>query len=331
MTRLSRRQVAQGMGTMSLGLLAACARLPWQTQPAMRVPRIGWLSPFSPESDALRLEWFREGLAQHGWMEGRNIRIDVRHSEDRNEPLPALAAELVALPVDIIVTVGGFATRAASEATTTIPIVFTTGGAGPPGLGASTARPRGEGNVTGITTLTAPLSGKRLELLKNAVPQLARVAVFFGEVTAFQETERAAGVLGLELYPVQVRETSDIEGSLTAVRSWGADGLMFESHPLFIAAVGHVASFALEHRIAGMYGLSGFVDAGGLMEYAPKAKYNFNRAGAYVDHILRGAVPADLPVEQPREFEFRINLRTAHALGLTIPHHVLLQATEVIQ
>jgi putative tryptophan/tyrosine transport system substrate-binding protein len=332
MTIYSRRQVVQAAGIAGLGLLAGCGRLPWQTPPPPRIARIGWLSQGQSPAQSVNLDWFRQDLGEHGWSEGRNLIIETRFAEGRDERLPTLAAELTQLPVDIIVTAGTFATVAASEATRSIPIVFATG-ADPVSRGLATSYPRPGGNITGITVLTAGLSAKRLELLREAVPGAARVAVLWKQpdVDALQETQRAAEVLTVPLYAVEVHGPDDLDAALEAARLWGADALAFEPHPLFASTVQQLADFAARHRLPAISGSGPFARAGGLMNYAARIRDNYRRAAYYVDRILKGAKPADLPVEQPREFDLVINLHTAQALGLTIPHHVLLQATELIQ
>jgi putative tryptophan/tyrosine transport system substrate-binding protein len=331
---LSRRRFVQGTGLVGVGLLVGCGRWPGQgAAAAPRVAQVGWLTPFSPDSaaQARNIIPFREGMQEHGWTEGGNFVIEPRFAYDRDDRLPGLAAELVRLPVDIIVTVGGTSTQAASEATIAVPIVFATGGYALDGSRWSVARPRGYENVTGITTLTAPLTAKRLQLLKETVPHIARVAVLYGEAAAFEEAQRAASTLAVELHSVRVDATSDLERALEDARAWGAEALAFESHPIFSAASRRLAEFTTEYRLPAISGLGGFAEAGGLMHYSPRTRLNFKRAAAYVDRILKGAKPADLPIEQPREFDLAINLKTAQALGLTIPPHVLLQATEIIQ
>jgi putative ABC transport system substrate-binding protein len=259
--------------------------------------------------------------------------VEYRFTEGRNEEFRALAAELVALEVDLIVAVAT-GIQAAKDATTTIPIVMTSS-ADPVGAGlvASLARPGG--NVTGLSQAAPQLSGKRLEWLKATVPGLSRVAILWGPANpglmlSFRELELAAQTLGVEVLSLEVRDAEDFAPAFETAIHEQAQGLITLASSLTFYNRARIAELAAKSRVPAMYELRRFPEAGGLMSYGPSSAHLFRRAAYYVDRILKGAKPADLPVEQPREFDFVINLQTAHALSLTIPPHVLLQATEVI-
>jgi putative tryptophan/tyrosine transport system substrate-binding protein len=332
--RLSRRQVVQGAGTVGLGLLAGCGRLPWQEQPPAKVPRIGFLSGTSAVSGAAAVEAFRQGLREHGYVEGQNIVVDYRFAEAEADQRRALAAELVQLPVDVIVTAGTLAVRAAKDATATIPIVVARGDDLVAfGLVASLARPGG--NVTGLSTIALQLSQKRLELLKEAVPGASRVAVFWNpaipeRASEFSELASVAEALGVQLQSLEVSGTEGFESAFEAATRERADALLTLDNALTSVYRSRLVDLALRSRLPMISADRALAEAGGLMSYGPNFNEQYRRAAYYVDRILRGAKPADLPVEQPSTFDFAINLKTAQALGLTIPHHVLLQATEII-
>jgi putative ABC transport system substrate-binding protein len=272
-----------------------------------------------------------------GYREGPDYVLELRHAEGRNERLPALAEELVRLNVDVILTSGLAAIGAARQATTTIPIVFAA--AGDPvgaGLVASLARPGG--NATGLSLVAGDEAAKRLELLKEAVPGLSRVAVLWNPSTVaprpqgqFAQTEVAAQALGLQVLSLPLGSPGDLDSVQAAAIAGGADGLILVTGAGSATHVPQVAAFAAENRLPGISQEAGFARAGGLMEHGPNITENYRRAAYYVDRILKGAQPADLPVERPMRYDFIINAKTAQALGLTIPPHVLLQATEVIQ
>jgi len=323
------------MVTLTLSLLAA--PLVTDAQPAGKVSRIGWLSAGFPRPDRdPPVDAFRQGLRELGYVEGQNLVIEYRGAEGRDERLPDLAAELVRLHVDVLVAVGPIATRAAQHATRTLPIVMT-GTADPVGAGfvASLARPGG--NITGVSLLMAELPGKRLELLKETVPQSTRVAVLANPDNPVYEALRnnltvAARALGLHLHVVEVHSADELDPAFAAVTREGADALMVLSDPALMDNLrGRVADLAATHRLPAMYGWRELVVAGGLMSYGPSLPDMFQRAASYVDRILKGAKPADLPVEQPTKFELVINLKTAQALGITFPPTLLIQADEVIR
>jgi putative ABC transport system substrate-binding protein len=333
-SRFGRRSfLKRSVGLAGLALLAGCGMPPLPGQQPAKVPRIGFLSPANGPGSR-EFEGFRQGLRELDYVEGQSLAIEYRLADGRPERLPFLAAELVGLAVDVVVTDGGAAATAARGATSTIPVVM---GVGPPdpvqaGLAASVAHPGG--NVTGFT-LTAPgLYGKRLQLFKEAVPGLSRVAALWdpaSPATGLTETQAAARSLGLELQILEIRTPDDLESAFETARSEHADGLFSVSGPLLANARGQIADLAAKHRLPGMFPDRDFAAAGGLMAYGPDPANSFRRAATYVDKILKGAKPADLPVEQPTKFDFVVNLRSARALRLTIPQSVLMQATEVIQ
>jgi putative ABC transport system substrate-binding protein len=335
--RPSRRRFVQGVGATSLALLAGCGRLNFRGGEPAQVRRIGCLLHYS-SNDSSRLleqEALRQGLRDLGYVEGQNLIIESRWTEGRADLLPGLAAELAQLPVEVILTHGDAALSAVKQATTSIPIVVAViGDLVESGHVASLAHPGG--NITGLTDMSPTLSSKRLELLKDLVPGIARVGVLWNptnrvKVLDFTQTQAAAEALGLALQSLEVREPSDFDGAFEVAVRERIDTLTTLVEPLTLARRGLIADFAARSRIPAIYPLRDFVTAGGLMSYGVNFAANWRRTAIYVDKLLRGAKPADLPVEQPREFDFVINLRTAQALGLTIPPHVLLQATELIQ
>jgi putative ABC transport system substrate-binding protein len=332
--RSSRRQfVRGGLALAGLSLLSGCER---PGQQAAKVPRIGFLAVGSREGRAFLIEGFLQGLREHGYVEGQNIVIEYRFSEDHNDRLPELAAELVDLKVALIVASGSPASFAAKQATSTIPIVMGGIAANPveTGLIASLARPGG--NVTGITLMSSQLSGKRLELLKEIVPGLARVAVFWNPPNPaygpiLKELETAAPTLGLKLQRLEVRVPGDFEGAFKAATRQRAGALIAPGDPLLANWRKVVADLALKYRLPTTMDIKEFVEAGGLLSLGPDLVDLYRRAATHVDKILKGANPADLPMEQPTKLDLYVNLKTARALGLTIPQSVLLQATQVIQ
>ena len=327
------------MVTLTLSILAA--PLVTDAQPATNVYRIGRLSSGRPlpESNA-REEAFRQGLRELGYVEGQNLVMEYRYAAGSAERLPHLAAELVRLQVDVIVAGGTAAIRAAQHATHTIPIVMT--GSYDPvqeGFVASLARP--EGNITGLSFLQAELPGKRLELLKETVPQSTRIAVLWNPMGPGYESRQsllqnltvAARTLGLQLHVVEVRRADELETAFAALPQARPDALLVMEDALVLSTrLGRrLADLAATSRLPAMYSWREYVDAGGLMAYGPSLQDTYRRAATYVDKVLKGAAPADLPVEQPTKFELVINLKTAKALGLTIPATLLFQANEVIQ
>jgi putative ABC transport system substrate-binding protein len=330
--RLSRRRFVQGAGLAGLGLLAGCGRLPWQGQAPtpVKVHRLGWLV-----ADAEPNENLRQALGELGYVEGQNLVFEFRSAEGHDERLPALAAELVRLPVELLLASGTPAIQAAQQATQRIPIVMATAG-DPVATGLVTSLARPGGNITGVTTVTQQLTGKRLELLREAQPTLARVGVLWwvgnaGNALGWREAQEAAGALGLAVLSLELRGPEDFDTAFATATREHADALLVVNSQLVSANRQRIVDFAARSGLLSMYANRGFVQDGGLMAYGANQLSLRRRAASQVDRILKGAEPADLPVEQPTTFDFVINLRTAQSLGLTIPPHVLLQATEVIQ
>jgi putative ABC transport system substrate-binding protein len=316
-------------------LLASCPAV--EAQQPTKVPRIGYLSPGDAASDSTRSEAIRLALRERGYIEGQNIAIEFRYAERKRDRYPELAAELVRLKVDILLVTGGYPVmRAAVNATTTIPIVMMGSGIDPveAGLVESLARPGG--NVTGITILTTELGGKRLELFKEAVPRLARVAVIYdpgvpNHVLHLKEVQTAARPLGLTVRSWEVRGTDYFEKVFAALSKERLDGLYVPPGPLHTANRNRIVDFALKSRLPSIYSNSEFVDSGGLMSYGADLADSYRRVAYYVDKILKGAKPADLPVEQPTKFELVINLKTAKQIGVRIPQSMLYRVDKVIK
>jgi putative tryptophan/tyrosine transport system substrate-binding protein len=309
-----------------------------EAQQPKKIPTIGYLSSFDPASESAGSEAIRLALRELGYIEGQNIATEYRYAEGKIDRAPELAAQLVRLKVDIIVVSGGTRTvRAAKNATKTIPIVMVGSGLDPveAGLVESLARPGG--NVTGITNLGTELGGKRLELFKEAVPKVARVAVLYdpalpGGLRELKEVlPVAARALGLTIQPREVRAADGFERVFAALSKERPDGLYVRGGPLMSANQKRIIGFALKSRLPSMYINRNFVDAGGLMSYGADEADSYRRVAYFVDKILKGAKPAELPVEQPMKFELVINLKTANQIGLTIPQSVLYRADKVIK
>jgi putative ABC transport system substrate-binding protein len=306
-----------------LALAILWASLSADAQQAGQRPRIGYLSNTSPAVAAPFLEAFRHGLREHGWLESQNLVMEYRWAEGHLQRLPELAAELVRLPVDVLVTGVDAAAQAAKDTTTTIPIVMFSGAPVETGLVASLARPGG--NVTGLSLQAPETGGKRLELLKDAVPQAARVAVLWhaaypGKALEWQATQAAARTMGVALHSVEVRGPDDFDGAFAAIAREPPDALIVFVDPLTLAHRRRIVDFATQQRLPMIAEVKPFAEAGGLMTYGMDLLALYRRAAYYVDSILKGRKPADLPVEQPREFAFVINLKAAQSLGLTLPH-----------
>jgi putative ABC transport system substrate-binding protein len=302
-------------------------------QGAAKVYRIGYVRAERPP--AVDIEAFREGLRAHGYVEGTNVVVEYRWADGNEEKLRSLVAELLRLKVDLIVTSAPAATRVAKEATTTVPIVMVLV-ADPVSFGfvASLARP-GE-NITGFAFLLPEISGKRLELLKEAAPKLSRVAVLWNAANPYKpvdlrEVQAVADALRVKIDTFPVREPHDFDDAFKAAVASHAGGLITLEDPFTIAHRTRIADLALRHRLPAVYAVRPFVDAGGLMSYGPDRADQNRRAAAFVDKILKGAKPADLPVERPTKFELVINMKTAKALGITIPASLLLRADEVLE
>jgi ABC-type uncharacterized transport system substrate-binding protein len=323
-------------GIVAIAVAFAMCGAVAQAQQPKKVPRIGFLLAPSRSAVAESLGAFRQGLQELGYVEGQNMVVEYRYAEGRFDHLPDLAAELVGLKVDVLVAAGGIqAIQPAKQATSTIPIVMT-GTIDPitDGLISSLAKPGG--NVTGLTLGGPELYGKRLELLKETVPKVARVAVFWYRTSSavpfyMKEIHASAQILGLQIQSLEVRNLNDFEGAFQAAAKGGARALTVATHPLFTAHRNQILDFAAKKRLPAIYPWKEYVEDGGLMSYATKLSDLYRRAATYVDKILKGSKPADLPVEQPTKFELVINLKTARQIGLTIPPNVLARADRVIR
>jgi putative tryptophan/tyrosine transport system substrate-binding protein len=306
-----------------------------EAQQAAKVPRIGFLGNSTAALEANLVGPFREGLRDLGYIEGRNILIEYRWAEGKNERFPGLIVELLALKVEVIVTAGTPASLAVKKTAPSIPLVMAAVG-DPIGVGlvASLARPGG--NSTGLTAIAPELEGKRLELLREVVPKLSYIAVMWNpdnpfHAGALKEARAAAQVLGIKVQPLGVRVSEDFPASFAAILRERPGALLVLADRLFLHNRARIVDFEAKHRLPGVYPYRELVEAGGLMSYGPSYADMHRRAATYVDKILKGAKPADLPVEQPTKFELVINLKTAKALGLTIPPSVLQRADELIQ
>ncbi|MBI4587995.1 MAG: ABC transporter substrate-binding protein [Candidatus Rokubacteria bacterium] len=307
-----------------------------EAQQAEKIARIGYLSPHSPER--FRVEVFRQALHDLGWVEGRNLIVDYRSADGKFDRLPELAAELVRLNVDLIVAVATLPALAAKRATQTIPIVFTHV-SDPVGTGLVPGLARPGGNITGLTHINAALSPKRLEILKEAVPKATRVAALWHpgglgertETTMLKETEAAARALGVQLHVLEARSPNDLDRAVAAVTRERAGALIVLPSPIFLNEPRRVVDLVARTRVPAVYFAREFAEVGGLMAYGADIAYIVGRAASYVDKILKGANPADLPVEQGSKFELVINLKIAKALGLTIPSSVLTRADQIIE
>ena len=306
-----------------------------EVQPAGKRPRIGVLATVSALGDSSALDAFRQGLRDLGWVEGKNISIEYRYAEGRNDRLPDLAADLVRLKVDIIVTAVTPDALAAKNATRTIPIVMAA--AGDPvasGLVDSLARPGG--NITGLSQMNPDLAGKRLELLKEIVPKLSRVAVLWNpqdqmSTISWNELQPPARSLGVQLHSVEIRSSSDFAKAFEDATRARVGAVAIMPAPVFVTDLNRIADLAAKSRLPSIFHVKEFVDSGGLVAYGTDRSELFRRAATYVDKILKGAKPGDLPVEQPTKFEFVINLKTAKQIGLTIPPNVLARADKIIK
>ena len=315
-------------------ILLATAPAAHAQQPT-KIPRIGFQLDSPASSLASRIEAFRQGLRELGYVEGKNIVIEWRFAEGKFDRLPELAAELVRLKVDVIVSPGPTVTRALKEATSTIPIVMAQD-TDPVGSGfvASLAHPGG--NITGLSALAPEMSGKQLELLKEIIPKLSRVAVIGnstnpGDAQSLRETVLAAGTFEIYLRYLDVLDPKDIETAFRAALKGRADAVLVLGNPILNSHRKQIVDLAAKHRLPATYARPEYVEAGGLMYYGTNYNDLYRRAATYVDKILKGAKPADLPVEQPTKFELVINLKAAKQIGLTIPPNVLVRADRVIK
>ena len=326
----TRRELLIALGAGALAWAGAA-----RAQAPVKVRRIGLLSPLSPSDTALWHQAFRLGLRDLGWVEGKNISIEYRYAEGRSDRLPDLAADLVRLKVEVIVVPAATAALAAQKATKAIPIVVAA--AGDPvatGLVESLARPGG--NITGLSQMGPELVGKRLELLTEMVPKLSRVAVLWNPQGAastlyWKELQPPARQLGVQLHSLEVRSLNDFDQAFEDATRVRAGALFITGHPVFTTNLKRIAGLAAKSRLPSIFHFSEFADAGGLATYGPDRADMFRRAATYVDKILKGAKPGDLPVELPTRFELVVNLKTAKALGITIPQSLLVRADQVIQ
>lgn len=329
------KHLSKKIVTCLLGsILLATAPLA-EAQQQGKVPRIGFLAAPSPSFFSTRMNAFREGLYELGHVEGKNIAIESRYAGGKLDRLPALAAELVRLKVDIIVTSSAPGAVAAKNATGTIPVVFVTAG-DPVVMGLVTSLARPGGNVTGLTTHAPELSGKRLELLKEVLPRITRVAVLWnpsnpGFSEMLKEMQAASKAHALQLQSLEVRSLEDFEGTFESITKGDSHAIIVVSDPFLNTHSRLILDLAVKHRLPAMYGGPEVVDAGGLMSYGPGFSDQYRRAATYVDKILRGTKPAELPVERPMKFELVINLKTAKQIGLTIPESVLYRVDRVIK
>lgn len=330
---VSRRNIA----ILIASLLVTVPLTSFPQQPATKIRRIGYLQPVVPQDNSSPfLEDLRQGLRGLGYTEGKDVQLEIRWGEGKLERLPALAAELVRLKVDVIVAVSSPSVMAAKQATQTIPIVMPLS-SDPVGDGlvASLARPGG--NITGLSMMTPDVGAKRLQLLKEVFPKPSRpVAVlwnpdYVGMAARFRQTQRVAPAVGMDVRSVEVRDSLELERALQAMDRDRPDALVLLADPLTLSQRLRIVEFAEAERLPAIYEVSQFVEAGGLMSYGPDVDELVRRSAIYVDKILKGAKPADLPIEQPTKFEFVINLKSAKALGITMPQSVLLQADRVIQ
>jgi putative ABC transport system substrate-binding protein len=322
-----------GLSVIAFVLVVTGAVTPAQ-QPT-KIPRIGFLVTVSLSNIPGRTEAFRQGLRELKYVEGKNIFIEWRSAEGKNDHLPSLAAELVGLKVDVIVTGGAQPTRAAKQATSTIPIVMAND-PDPVGSGTVASLARPGGNVTGLSTLSPEISGKQLELLKEIVPKLSRVAVLGssaqpGNAQMLREVELVGKAFGVKLQYLEVLSPKDIESAFRAANKGRAEAVLVLQSPVFVNERAQIADLAVKNRLPAMYFASDFVEDGGLVSYGVSVTDLFRRAATHVDKILKGRPPTELPVEQPMKFEFIINLKAAKQIGLTIPPNVLVRADRVIR
>ncbi|HET7297158.1 MAG TPA: ABC transporter substrate-binding protein, partial [Burkholderiales bacterium] len=322
---------ATRFATVALGL-AILALSAWAQAP---IPRIGFLGNSTPALEANLVGPFRDGLRDLGYVEGKSIAIEYRWAEGDYTRFPTLIKELIAAKVAIIVTAGTPATLAVKKATTSIPVVMIAVG-DPVGTGIVSSLRLPGGNITGLTSISPELDGKRLELLREVVPGIAHVAVLWNsssplQVVAEKQTRAAADALGMKMLSLGVRSKEDIEEAFGQMLKQRPQALLVLADRLFLHHRERIMAFALEHRLPGVHAYRELVDAGGLMSFGPSYAGMHRRAAIFVDRILRGAKPGDLPVERPASFELVVNLKTARKFGLTIPESVVLRATEVLQ
>jgi len=333
---VAQQELSRRVFALSLGALLFALCISAEAQQVKKLPRIGVLFPGYPATFSLRTTAFLQGLQELGYVEGKNIMIEWRWAEDKVERLPDLAAELVKFNPNVIIANGTPAIKALKNATRTIPVVMV-GVGDPVGIGLVESLRRPGGNLTGLSILAPELSGKRLELLKEVVPKLSRVAAMLNPTNPvyrpeLQETNDAARSLGLQIQPVvEVSDLNTLQEGFTTLSRSRVQALLLLTDTIFYSMRGRILEYGVKSRLPAMYWQREFADDGGLMSYGPFTNDLFRRAATYVDKILKGAKPADLPVEQPKEFEFVINLKTAKQIGLTIPQSVLYRADKVIR
>jgi putative tryptophan/tyrosine transport system substrate-binding protein len=328
MKKASAPSILVAMTLLTVGVIA-------EAQQPKKVPRIGYLAGASHAAIAFRLEAFRQGLRELGYLEGKNIGIEYRYSEGNFRRQKELAFELARANVDVIVTSGPASTRAAKEATATIPIIMTFD-SDPVGSGSVASLARPGGNITGLSTLAPEISGKQLELLKEIVPKLSRVAVIGssanpGNAQVLKGMEAAAQVFSVKLQNLDILDPKELETVFRAALNERVDAVVALAGTVIIAQRAQIAELAIKSRLPAIYERREYVEAGGLMSYGVSITDLDRRAATYVDKILKGAKPAELPVEQPKKFEFIINLKAAKQIGLTIPPNVLARADKVIK
>jgi putative ABC transport system substrate-binding protein len=314
-------------------LFALC--LPAEAQPSAKLRRIGVLTPRSPSDSALWHQAFQQGLHNLGWVEGKNIAIEYRYAQGKRDRLPDLAADLLRLKVEVVVVVSVYAARAVQQANKAVPIVMASA-ADPVQLGLVSSLARPGGNVTGLSEITPEMAGKRLELLKEMVPKLSRVAVLWdpgndASTLSWKEVQSPALQLSLHLHSLEARSAKDFERAFEDAAKARVGALAVMPAQLFGANLKRIVELATKSRLPSIWHLSEFTESGGLAAYGPDRSDQFRRAATYVDKILKGAEPADLPVEQPTKFEFVINLKTAKQINVTIPPNVLVRADRVIK
>jgi putative tryptophan/tyrosine transport system substrate-binding protein len=322
------------LSALTLGTLAA--PLAGEGQPARKIYRIGFLANGNQTTSRPSVEAFRQGLRELGWVEGQNVSIEYRWADGKLDRLPALASDLVKTPVDVLLVSGVAGIRAALQATRTVPIVSSIT-SDPVVYGFATSFARPGGSVTGLATQFEDLATKQLQLLKETVPRAARVAILAQHIStsltpAVQKAaEAAVRALGLNAQVFEIRDVAELDAVFRTAKAERADAMLVLPSPTFNRYRARLAEFAVRHRLPAIYESKEYVEAGGLMCYGPNFSDMFRRSASYVDRILKGAKPGDLPIEQPEKFELVINLKTAKALGLTIPQTILLQANQVIE
>jgi putative tryptophan/tyrosine transport system substrate-binding protein len=333
----TRRRFLQGsLAVAGVGLLSGCGLASRPRTEPKRAARVGFLDATSPQLTAPNLDAFRQGMRAQGYQEGRDYVLEVRHAEGREELLAGLAADLVSLPVDVMLASRPPAIIAAKHATATIPIVMTSVGSDPVAFGLVDSLARPGGNVTGTANLGVLLAGKRVDLLKQLLPALARLAMLqdvasLGNAGDVAEAQPVATALGIRLHVLPVRSANDLDAAFDGAIREHAEALLGLGTAFFQINRARIIELAARHHLPAMYGQREWAEAGGLMAYAANQAASYRNAANFVSKILNGVKPADLPVEQPTEFDFVVNLKTAQALGLTIPESILVQATEIIR